>query len=85
MEDVTDAEYAHRKVCKYFEIKNLGENYDLYVHSDTLLLADGFENLKNLCINTYKLDPAKFLSAPGLGWHATFNKTKVKLDFLTDI
>ena len=43
MEDITDAGYAHAKrVCKDFEIKNLGEYHDLYVQSDTLLLADVF-------------------------------------------
>ena len=32
MEDITDAEYTHAKrVCKDFEIKNLGEYHDLYV------------------------------------------------------
>ena len=33
----------------------------------------------------YKLDPAKFLSAPGLAWKAVIKKTKVKIDLLTDI
>ena len=41
MEDITDADYAHAKrVCKDFEIKDLGEYHDLYVQSDTLFLAD---------------------------------------------
>ena len=67
MEDITAADYAHaKKVCKDFETKNLGEYHDLYVQSDTLLLADVFENFQNLCLEIYELDPAKFLSAPGL-------------------
>ena len=69
MKDITDADYAHTKrVCKDFEIKNLGEYHDLYVQSDTLLLADVFENFRNMRLETYELDPAKFLSAPGLAW-----------------
>ena len=45
VEDITDADYAHAKrVCKDFEIKKLGEYHDLYVQSDTLLLADVFDN-----------------------------------------
>ena len=38
-----------------------------------------------ICLKIYKLDPAKFLSAPGLLWQAAFKKTKVKLDLLADI
>ena len=51
MEDITDAYYAHTKrVCKDFEIKHLGEYHDLYVQSNTLLLADVFENFRNMCL-----------------------------------
>ena len=43
MEDITDADYTHAKrICKNFEIKKLGEYHDLYIQSDTLLLADIF-------------------------------------------
>ena len=41
---------TQKKVCKDFEIKNLGEFHNLYVQSDTLLLADVFENFKNICL-----------------------------------
>ena len=56
----------------------------MYVQSDSLLLADVFENFRNMCLKIYKLDPAKFLSAPGSAWQAALKKTKVKLDFLTN-
>ena len=66
MKDITDAVYAYaERVCKDFEIKNLGEYYDLYVQSNTLLLVDVFENFRNICLQIYELDPAKFLSVPG--------------------
>ena len=68
-----------------FEIKKLGEYHDIYVQSDTLLLADVFENFRDKCIEIYGLDPAHFLSAPGLAWQACLKKTKVKLELLTDI
>ena len=72
-------------MCKDFEIKNLGEYHDLYVQSDTLLLANIFENFRNMSLEIYELDPAKFLSAPGLACNTTLKETKVKLDLLTDI
>ena len=61
MEVIADAYSAHAKiVCKGFEIKKIGDCHDLYVQSDTLLLADVFENFITMCINIYRLDPAKF-------------------------
>ena len=57
----------------------------MYVQSDTLLLADVFENFRNMCIEVYELDPANFLSAPGLAWQACLKKTDEKLELLTDV
>ena len=52
MEDITDADYTHAKrVCKNFEMKNLGEYHDLFVQMDTLLLTDVFENFQNMFQN----------------------------------
>ena len=65
--------------------KKLGEYHDLYIQSDTLLLAVEFENLQNMCHEIYKIDPTRFFTAPGLAWQAALKKTKVKLDLLTDI
>ena len=51
MEDITDADYAHAKrICKDFEIKNLGEYLDLYVQNDSLLLAYAFANFRKMCM-----------------------------------
>ena len=84
-EGITDEDYAHaQKVWDTFKIKNLGEYHDLYVQSDTLLLADVFENFREKCIEIYELDPAHFLSAPGLAWQACLKKTEVELELLTD-
>ena len=57
---------------------------DLYVQSDALLLADIFENFRNMCLNIYELDPVYFVSAPGLAWQACLKKTGVKLELITD-
>ena len=86
LEDITDKDYEHaQKVWKVFGIKNLGEYHDLYVQSDTLLLADVFENFRDKCIEIYELDPAHFLSAPRLAWQACLKKTRVNLELLADI
>ena len=71
MENITDSGYNHAKrIWKDFEINNLGEYHYFYLKSDTLLLADVFENFRKMCLEIYELDPARFLSAPGLPWPA---------------
>ena len=57
---------TQKRVCKDFEIKNLEQYHDLYVQSDALLLADEFENFRNMYLKINELDPAKFVLAPGL-------------------
>ena len=86
MEDITDVDYRHvKRVLKYFDNKNPGHYHDLYVQSDTLLLADVFENFRNKCIEIYELDPAHFLSAPVLAWQPCLKKTEVKLELITNV
>ena len=47
-ENIDDIDYRHgNKVFKRSKLKNLGEYHDLYVQSDTLLLANVFENFRN--------------------------------------
>ena len=85
-EDITNVDYRHGKtVFEYLINKNLGDYHDLYVQSDTLLLADVFENFRNMCVKVYELDPAHFLSAPGLAWQACLKRTEFKLELLTDV
>ena len=70
-------------MLKESKLKSLSDYHDLYVQSDTLLLADVFENFRNKCIEIYELDHG-FLSAPGLAWKACFKKTEVELELLTN-
>ena len=85
MENIEDIDYRHgNKVFKIFKLNNLGEYHDLCVQSDTLLLADVFENFRNKCLEVYELDPAHFLSLPGLTWQSCLKKTNIELELLTD-
>ena len=83
---ITDEEYAHAKqVWETFGCQNLGDYHDLYVATDTLLLADVFENFRKVCQERYGLDPAHYYSAPGLSWDALLKKTGAELELLTDM
>ena len=85
MEDIDDIDYRHgNNVFNKFKLNNLGDSHDLYVQSDTLLLADVFENFRDMCLKEYKLDPAHFLSFPGLVWQACLKKNNVELELLTN-
>ena len=54
------------------------------MRSYTFLFADVFENFRNVCLSNYELDPAHFVSLPGLAWQACLKKTNVELELLTD-
>ena len=85
MEGITDVDYRHAKrVYKEFNNKSLGDYHGLYVQSDTLLLANLVEKFRIKCIEIYEIDPAQFLSTPGLAWQACLKKTGIELEFLTD-
>ena len=86
MGNITSVDYRHAKrLLKNFSNKNIGDHHDLYVRSDTLLLADVFENFRNKLIEIYELDPANFLSAHGLAWQACLKNTGIRLKLLTDV
>ena len=85
LENISEVDYMHtNNVFKTFKLNNLGDYHDLYVRSDTLLLAHVFENFRKACIKNYDLDPAHFVSLPGLAWQACLKKTNVELELLTD-
>lgn len=84
-EEISDEDYEHaRTVWKTFECKTLRDYLDLYNKSDVLILADVFENFRDLCIKHYGLDPAWYYTSPGLAWDAALKITKVTLELLTD-
>ena len=85
LENISETDYAHAKnVFKNFNINNLGEYHDLYVRSDTFLLADIFKSFRQSCLKIYELDPVHFVSLPALAWQACLKKTNVELELLTD-
>ena len=62
----------------------MGEYHDLYLLTDTILLANVFESFRTVCMDNYGLDPAHFYTAPGLAWKACLKKTGITLELLKD-
>ena len=85
LEDITDKDYEHAQKVFKENCRDMGDDHDLYVQTDTILLADVFEKIREKWIEIYGLDPYYFYSAPGLAWEACLKKTGVKLELLTDI
>ncbi|XP_060875707.1 uncharacterized protein LOC132948988 [Metopolophium dirhodum] len=84
-EHVKDTEYQFAvEVWNHFNCQTLGEYSDLYLKVDVLLLADVFENFRDLCLNTYHLDPAYYYTAPGFSFDAMLKYTAIKLELLSD-
>ena len=83
---IIDEDYAHaQKVWRMFRMEYFKDYHELYNKVDVLLLADVFENFRNICLENYELDPAHYCTAPGLAWDAALKVTGVNLELLSDI
>ena len=78
--EISEVDYEHaQKVWNPFCMINFGQYHDIYLKSDTILLADVFENFRRICQTYYQLDPAHYHSSPGLAWEAMLKMSGVKL------
>jgi len=68
---IKEREFDHvKEVWDDFGLNALGEYNDLYLKIDVLLLADVFENFRDLCMKTYNMDATHYFTAPGLSFDA---------------
>ena len=83
---ITIKDYKHVwNVWNTFNMKTLKEYHELYNITDVLLLADVFENFRDLCLKIYKLDPVYYFTTPGLAWDACLKMTNIQLELLSDV
>ena len=83
---INNYNYNHvLNVWKTFKMKTFKEYLELYNITDVLLLADVFENFRDICLKNYGLDPVYYYTAPGLAWDAMLKMTKINLELLSDV
>ena len=83
---ITKKDYNHVwNIWKTFKMKTLKDYHEIYNITDVLLLADVFENFRDLCLKIYKLDPVYYFTAPGLAWDACLKMTDIQLELLSDV
>ena len=83
--DISDNECERAPyIWKHFDVKTIGEHYDLYM-LDVLLLADMFETFRQAAMLNYELDPAHYSTLPGYAWDAMLIKAGVQLELISDM
>ena len=82
---INNKNYKHVwNVWNTFKMKIFKEYHELYNIADVLLLADVFENFRDLCLKIYGLDPVYYFTAPGLAWDACLKITNIDLELLSE-
>ena len=82
---ISEKDYKHAcNVWNTFKMKTFKDYHKLYNETDVLLLADVFENFRNLCLKIYGLDPVYYYTAPRLAWDACLKMTNINLELLSD-
>lgn len=83
--DISLDDYNHvKKVWKKFDIKNKGDYHDLYLRTDVLLLADIYENFRKTFLNSYGLDPARYITLPSYAFDCLLKMTGQSLDLISN-
>jgi len=83
---ITEDDYERAKdVWNHFNIQNMKQYHDHYLLTDTLLLADVFENFRRVAMSNYELDPCHYYTSPGLSLSACLKFTGIELQLFTSI
>ena len=85
-EELSEEDYKFAKtIWNTFQLQNLGQLHDLYVSTDTHLLADVFNGFRDSTHSQLQLDPAHYVTLPSLSWSAALKVTNVNLELIDDI
>ena len=84
-EEISEEQYDRAlEMWRRYDCKTLKDYHDLYLTLDVTLLADVFENFRNMALREYKLDPAHSWTVPGFAWNCALKMSKTELELITD-
>lgn len=85
-EECTSEDYNRaQEAWREFKCRTFGDYMLTYLKRDVHQLADVFEAFRNLSIREDGLDPAYFVSAPGMCWQSAFKMTEARVELLKDV
>ena len=83
--EISEEDFQHaRNIWILFQMKTMQEFHGLYLKTDTILLADVFENFRKTCLETYKLEPCWYLTTQSFAWDCFLKVSKVEMKLLMD-
>ena len=86
LKDISDEEYNEVQLFyKNMQFKNLKEYLECYLTSDITLLADIFNNFRNIILDQFQLDPVKYISSPSLSKDCGLKYSKCKIEHIKDV
>ena len=84
-EDITEEDYERAQTAwRLLNCQTFRDYMLIYLKRDVYQLADIFENFRQLSLREDGLDPAYYMTLPGLTWDSAFKMTGAKVDLLTD-
>ena len=86
LKDISDEEYNEVQLFdKNMQFKNLKEYLECYLTSDITLLADIFNNFRNIIFDQFQLDPENYISSPLLSKDCGLKYSKCKIEHIKDV
>lgn len=83
---ISDSNYSYAQdVWDTFRVRDLRSYMELYLETDTHLLAEVFEKFRREFLSSeYAIDPVYYYTIPGLAFDGMLKITDIKLELLTD-
>ena len=86
MTDISDESYRMaEEIWEEFNMKSMKDFLEIYCMTDTLILAQVFEEFRKESMENFSMDPSHFISLPGFAYKAFLKQTEVNLDYITDV